>query len=88
MKLFSTISCEAPVILKRIESKVMMKMDFLSFNTIFTLRFAKEELERFCLRGGVFLRSINTVGKIMNEIKNESVIPADIIHPRLMIGSI
>ena len=80
------MSCEAPVILKIMLINVMAKMAFLSFKTIEELSEGIEKRDFFCFLGGVFFNSISRVGKTIKEISSDSVIPADIIQPRLIIG--
>ena len=80
------MSCDAPVRVKSILMSVTAKIPHLSFKTILLLTLAKDKLLFFLLIAGVFLSSIKSVGKTINEITDESAIPADIIHPRLMMG--
>jgi len=80
------MSCEAPVTLKSMASKVMVKIDFLSAKTMLVLQAGREKADAFFCLGAVFLSNISTVGKTINEMIREKVIPADIIHPRLMMG--
>jgi hypothetical protein len=80
------MSIEAPVRLNTMAIKVTRKMDFWSCRTMYALSFANEKCFVSCTVGGDFLRSKSTVGKTIKEMKKESTIPADIIHPRLITG--
>ena len=86
MKLFSTISCEAPVTLNIIERTVIIKIAFLSCKMILAVKEGKEKVDFLLSTAGVFLSSISRVGKTINEMINENVIPALIIHPRFITG--
>ena len=86
MKEFSTISREAPEMLNNIVSSVIVKIIFLSFITVCEESLAKENPECIFILEGDFFSNISTVGKTINEIINENTIPADIIHPKLIIG--
>ncbi len=80
------MSCEAPVILNITASKVMTKIDFLSLNTKVAQATGKEKSDFCCFTGGVFLSSMSTAGKTINEMISDIEIPALIIHPRLITG--
>ena len=86
MKLFSTMSLEAPVREKSMARKVMTYIIFLSCSTMFEESLTKEKVCAFFFLGGVFLSNISTVGKMIKEMTKESTIPADIIQPKLMMG--
>ena len=80
------MSCEAPVTLKSMANRVTIKIDFLSVRTVLVLQAGKEKEDIFFSLGAVFLSNISTVGKTTKKIINEKLIPALIIHPKLIIG--
>ena len=57
------MSCKAPVMLNTIANRAMIKIAFLSLNTISAQATGKEKSDFCRLSGGVFLSSMSTAGK-------------------------
>ena len=80
------MSCEAPVTANITAKKVTSKMAFLSPNTTEVLSEGSEKRDDFCALGAVFFSNIKVAGKTTKAMSKEKSMPADIIHPRLIMG--